>query len=175
MSKTFQIVTERVQLRRLAPTDLAAFQSYRHDEAVGRYQGWLPQSDADAAATLQQYSEATFFVPGKWFQIGIADRETGALIGDIGICISDTKTDTEIGFTLRRQSQGVGIAREAIAAMIQYMFTETDVQRVIGLTDTRNAASIKLLERLGMQRVTTISDEFRGEPCEEHLYALYKE
>jgi hypothetical protein len=35
-------------LRRLEVNDLAAFQAYRSDSKVGRFQGWSVMSDADA-------------------------------------------------------------------------------------------------------------------------------
>ena len=47
-------------LSRLAPADLADFQHYRHDDVVGRYQRWLPKTDAEATALLEKYSEAEF-------------------------------------------------------------------------------------------------------------------
>lgn len=174
MSNKFPIVTSRTLLRRLAPTDLAEFQHYRRDEEVGRYQGWLPQTDADAAIFLKENGEAEFFQPGIWFQIGIADRETNALIGDIGICLSSTKSEVEIGFTLGRQSQGLGLGSEAIGAMVVFLFKEKDIRRVVGVTDAQNIAAIKLLEKLGMQRLQTNEALFRGSPCEEHLYALHR-
>lgn len=174
MSNKFPIVTGRTLLRGLAPTDLADFQHYRHDEEVGRYQGWLPQTDADAAIFLKESGEAEFFQPGIWFQIGIADRETDALIGDIGICLSARESEAEIGFTLRRQSQGLGLGSEAIGAVIVFLFEETDIRRIVGVADARNVAAIKLLEKLGMQRLQTNKALFRGSPCEEHLFALHR-
>jgi hypothetical protein len=41
-------------LRRLATADLAAFQAYRTDAALGRYQGWSPMTDAEARAFLEE-------------------------------------------------------------------------------------------------------------------------
>jgi hypothetical protein len=71
------IVTGRTVLRRLAPTDPADFQHYRHDEDVGQYQDWLPQMEADAVNFLNKSAVVEFFQPGKWFQIGIAKGATG--------------------------------------------------------------------------------------------------
>ncbi|MCG8436129.1 MAG: GNAT family N-acetyltransferase [Gammaproteobacteria bacterium] len=167
------LITDRLTLRRLSPDDLADFQLYRRDEEVGRYQGWLPQSDAEAAAFLETKGKAEFFQPGKWFQIGIAERETGTLIGDIGICLSAEEPEAEIGFSLRRQSQGMGLAKEAVSAAIAFIFEEADIRRIIGIVDARNAGAIKLLQKLGMQHIETKQAVFRGAPCEEHLFALY--
>ena len=172
MSTKFPIVTDRTALRRLTPSDLADFQHYRRDEEVGRYQGWLPQTDAEVTVLLEKYSEVEFFQPGTWFQVGIADRDTDTLIGDIGTCLSASEPEAEIGFSLCRESQGLGLGTEAIGAMIEYLFEQTDIRRVVGVTDARNIAAMKLLEKLGMQRLQTSKAMFRGLPCEEHLFAL---
>lgn len=172
MSIKFPIVTDRTVLRRLTPADLTDFQHYRHDVEVGRYQGWLPQTDAEATVLLEKYGDAEFFQPGIWFQVGIADRETDTLIGDIGTCFSASAPEAEIGFSLRRESHGRGIATEAIGAMIEFLFKQTSIRRIVGVTDARNIAAMKLLEKLGMQRLQTNKAMFRGLPCEEHLFAL---
>ena len=168
----FPILTPRTRLRRLTPADLPDFQRYRHDTEVGRYQSWLPQSDAEATAFLAASATAEFFEPGVWFQIGMADLETDRLIGDIGICLAVALPEAEIGFTVCRESQGRGLGREAVAAMVAFIFCETCVNRIVANTDARNSASINLLEKLGMQRLHTSEALFRGLPCEEHLYAL---
>jgi len=162
----------RIVLRRLSPADLADFQAYRHDPQVGLYQGWTPWPDTQAAAFLAAMSNAPLFEPRTWCQIGIADRPTGTLIGDIGIHVAAGGQEAEIGFSLRAQSQGLGLATEAVSAAIRLLFEHTAVTRLIGIIDARNLPSIRLLERLGMQRVAVIHTIFRGEPCEEYRYAL---
>jgi RimJ/RimL family protein N-acetyltransferase len=165
----------RTVLRRLTPTDLADFQAYRHDPQVGRYQGWQPTSDAEALAFISDMSRAAPFQPDIWFQMGIADRETGQLIGDIGVCLADSGEQALIGFTLRAQSQGLGLASEAVGEAIRLIFERTPAEKVVGITDARNFASIRLLERLGMRRAETVKSIYRGEPCEEHIYILVRD
>jgi len=61
---------------------------------------------------------------------------------------------------------------EAVQELANLLFAHTGVERIIAITDARNGASIRLLERLGMRLQTTASAIFRGEPCQEHLYVL---
>lgn len=164
----------RVRLRRLTQADLPAFQAYRHDAELGRYQGWLPQTDAQAQAFLDEMSRATLLAPGAWVQLGIVDGRDDALIGDIGLCVSSTGESAEIGFTLRASSQGHGLAGEAVRAAIQLVFAATAVARIVGITDARNLASIRLLERVGMRRSSTGPAEFRGAACIEHVHELLR-
>ncbi|MBJ6982156.1 GNAT family N-acetyltransferase [Luteimonas sp. MC1572] len=159
-------------LRRLAPSDLAAFQAYRHDAELGRYQGWAPVPDDDAREFLRHMGAAELLRPGTWCQIGIAQAVDAALIGDIGLLLSSDATTLEIGFTLRRESQGQGLATLAVAEAIAMVFEHTPAQRVIGIADVRNLASTRLLERLGMAKIETRTVISAGEPCTEHVYAI---
>lgn len=55
---------------------------------------------------------------------------------------------TELGYLLAREAQGLGIAAEAVAAVIDRLFAEGQ-RRVFADTDPENRASRALLERLG--------------------------
>jgi aminoglycoside 6'-N-acetyltransferase len=134
----------RVTLRRLCAGDLAAFQEYRHDAELGRYQGWSPMTDAEARAFLTEMSDAPLFAPGAWSQLGISESTEPRLIGDIGLFLAADSRHVEIGFTLSRRYQGQGLA----------------------------TAAVRLLERVGLRRAETKATVFRGEPCVEHVYQL---
>ena len=165
-------VCGRVLLRRLALSDLAAFQGYRNDSEVGRYQGWSPMSDTEAAEFLAAMNAVAIFQPGKWCQLGIADATTGVLIGDVGVHISPDESEAEIGFSLSRKSQGVGLATEAVRGTIRLIFQHTPADRVHATTDARNVRCIALLQRIGMRQVDTLSTLFRGEPCVEYVFEV---
>lgn len=161
-----------MKLRRLAPTDLAAFQAYRGDPEVGRWQGWSSQPDAEALAFLNEMAAVPLFAPGEWTQLGIADEANDALLGDVGVFISADGREAELGFSLARSAQGRGIASAAVRAAIALVLEQTAVERIHAQTDARNTACIRLLERLGAPRVQRIDTEFRGEPCVEFRYEL---
>ena len=161
-----------IVLRRLAPTDLRAFQAYRHDPELGRYQGWAATPDDDAQALLRHMSRAKLLQPGVWCQIGIAEARSLGLIGDIGLILASDALEAEIGFTLRRLSQGRGMASAAVREAIEMVFEQTPAARVVGITDARNVPSIRLLERVGMRKVETRVAMRRGKRCSEHVYVV---
>ncbi len=150
-------------LRRLAATDLAAFQAYRGDPEVGRWQGWTPGPDDEALAFLNDMATVPLFQPGQWTQLGIADALTGQLLGDLGVHVSADGREAEFGFSLARAAQGRDIAM---------VFEQTAAERIHARTDARNTACIRLLERLGVRLIDRIATEFRGEPCVELRYEL---
>ena len=85
-------------LRRLCAADLAAFQAYRQDPEVGRFQDWERMDDAKAIGFLAHMESAELFVRGQWSQIGI--DLGGVLIGDMGIFVNADKPEAEMGVTL---------------------------------------------------------------------------
>jgi aminoglycoside 6'-N-acetyltransferase len=159
-------------LRRLRQSDLAALQAYRAIPDLGRFQSWSPMSEAEALAFLSEMSDASLFRPGKWHQLGIAESETDRLIGDIGLFLSEDGCTGRVGFTLAPAAQGRGIATSAVREALQVFFRATSVREVQGITDSRNVASIRLLERLGFRHCGTQATVFRGEECAEKTYVL---
>jgi RimJ/RimL family protein N-acetyltransferase len=71
---------------------------------------------------------------------------------------------------LNARWQGRGLATEGIDAARRFVSRHGGVTRLEGITDTRNEASIRLLERLGFRLERTDAAMFRGEPCHEHHY-----
>jgi RimJ/RimL family protein N-acetyltransferase len=162
-------------LRRLTSDDLPEFQAYRHDPELGRYQGWSPMSDEEATAFLVEMNTAALLRPGSWTQIGIGEPDSRRLIGDIGVFLDRDGRYAEVGFTLAHHAQGRGVATAAVREAISLIFAVTKVDRVFGITDARNSASVRLLERVGMRRTETTNAVFRGEQCVEHVYAVVRD
>lgn len=161
-------------LRRLRVEDLAAFQAYRAEPELGRYQGWVPMSDADAAGFIARMQDAPLFQPGEWCQLGIADSD-GRLIGDIGLCLAEDAGHVEIGFTLASAWQGRGIASAAVRAAVALSFAATPVPFLLAVADERNAASLRLLARLGFREIGQRPSESHGEACVERVHVLERD
>ena len=160
------------RLRRMHPRDHAAFQAYRSLPELGRYQGWSPMSDAEARAFIDEAHCAPLFTPGRWVQLAIADPESDALVGDMGLYLSEDGTSGEVGFTLHPAAQGRGVAGRAALKAIHLLFAATRVGTVSGITDERNLPSVRLLERIGFRFVESRRVVFRGEACTERVYVL---
>ena len=128
-------------------------------------------SEAEASEFIVEMETAPLFQPGKWAQLAIARAEDDALVGDVGLFVAEDHSAAEIGFTLSATARSRGYATAAAAASIQLLFEQTAVPRVVGITDARNAASVRVLERVGMSRVEARELVFKGEPCVEWVYA----
>jgi len=112
--------------------------------------------------------------PESWVQLGMANATDDDLLGDIGLCLHDNG-DAEIGFTLRQDAQGKGFATEALRGLARKLLQRPEVARIVGITDERNRASVRVLERLGMVMVSRYETTFKQEPCVELRYELTRE
>lgn len=162
----------RTRLRSLRDDDLAAFQAYRNDPEVARYQGWQPMAEADAARFIRSMAAVRGARPGEWIQLGIAARASDTLIGDIGLFLADSGQHAEIGFSCSRAQQGQGLASEAVGLLLQLLSRHSACRGVNAVVDARNERSIRLLERLQFARAGAHQAEFRGEACIELGYVL---
>lgn len=58
----------------------------------------------------------------------------------------------EVGYILHPDVWGQGLAAEAVSAAIDHVFLTRDIETLTADVDPENAASIRLLERLGLVR-----------------------
>jgi len=172
------LVTPRLHLRRLTEGDLLPMLTYRNDPDVARYQGWHSITESQLYDFIQEQSTLAPNVPGKWFQLAIELKENHQMIGDLGLKVSaENPRQSEIGYTLSVAYQKKGLAFEAVSWLLDYAFTELSLHRIIAITDTRNAPSIALLERLGMRCEAHFRQSYwdAGDWTDEFLYAILEQ
>lgn len=170
-----KIETPRLILNKLRADDEVALFSYRSDPEVARYQGWKPSTLAEAADFIAKQTSVDFGVPESWYQLAIRDRESGELVGDLGIHFPETKDDAiEFGLSLVPKQQGKGIAREVMRAAISRAFGSWGYRRIVGSVDPRNLPSVALVKTLGfrLEAHHVESLYLRGEWVDDMIFAL---
>ena len=169
------IETDRLILRRFRPEDVVAFHAYRADPEIARYQGWSDYTIEDARTFVETQSQQMPGALGVGAQIAVETKATSALIGDLFLFTPEEEPRrAQIGYTLQRASQGRGYATEAVRALLGYVFGPLDKHRVTAVTDTENARSVALLERIGMRREAHFVEIVweRDHWCDEYVYAM---
>lgn len=157
------IAAGAVRLRALRADDLEAFLAYRSDPEVARFQGWEPM-EREAALAFLQTAAPPPWGPGEWAQIGIARLQDDRLVGDIGL-LRETALQVQVGFSLNRAAQGRGVAQSAVGACLQLLQAALGIRTARAITDERNQASRRLLDRLGFIEVAREHVVVRGEAC----------
>jgi RimJ/RimL family protein N-acetyltransferase len=138
-----EIVTPRLRLREARIEDLEAMHAVLGDREATLYWSTPPHADfEETRAWLTAMIEA----PPERFDF-IVEHE-GRCIGKCGMYQIPV-----IGFILHPDTWGLGLAQEALDAVVRAAFRELAIEEIVADVDPRNARSLKLLERIGF-RVT---------------------
>ena len=73
-------------------------------------------------------------------------------MGEAGLQYLEAGPDIELGYTLARAAWGRGYATEAARAVLRWGFAGLRLHRIVAVADPANAASLHVLEKLGMTR-----------------------
>ena len=151
--KAPRLVTERLVVEALNSQDYLRMYSYRSHPEVTRFQTWKPSGEEKVRQFADQIGRTGFNLEGSWFQLGITLKSTEDLIGDIGLhFLPPDNRQTEIGFTIDPGYQRKGYATEAVRAVIDYLVHSLHKHRITASVDPENAASVALLEALGLRQ-----------------------
>jgi RimJ/RimL family protein N-acetyltransferase len=172
------LTTERLTIRNLDIGDAAAFFAYKSLPEVGRYQFWRPKSLDEIKEFILDMESVVPDTPGTWLQLAVCLKESGVMIGDIGLhFLPDDDKQAEIGYTVSPAHQGRGYATEAVRVIIGYLFSGLHKHRVIASIDPHNTPSAGVLERLGFRKEAHfIKSVFMdGQWCDDIVYAMLEE
>ena len=150
----------RVQLRAQAAADVPALFALHADSEVMRYWSCAPFTAIAQAEDLFARN-ARGARAGEFLPWAIA-RADGALIGTCSLFALDaTHRRAMIGYALAREHWGLGFATEALRLALAHAFGALGCNRVEADLDPRNAASARLLERLGFRREGLLRERWR--------------
>lgn len=163
--------TERFTLRPLRPEDTAALYPTLSDPAHCLYLtrpafesedelwGWLADPDWNGRTWIAEDADGE--VAGRFVSVPTnAPGQTGGV--------------EEIGYIVCSHRQREGVARECTAALIAHLFAADALRKLTAEVDTRNAASVRLLEALGFTREAHLREheETHEGMCDVYWYAM---
>jgi RimJ/RimL family protein N-acetyltransferase len=153
--------TERLLLREFDEGDAASFYLLGSDPAVIRY-----TSDPGGGLTSIEHAlEVLRYRPladyqkygyGRW---ACVLKASGEVIGFAGLKYLADSHEVDIGFRLLPAYWGQGLATEACRAVLDYGRTRLGLQRIIGLVDPENVASVRVLEKLGLTLTGQVEEQ----------------
>jgi [ribosomal protein S5]-alanine N-acetyltransferase len=168
------LATDRLQLRPFRRSDAPAiFDGYTQDPEVTRFLTWRPhQSLKDAEA----YVEACLheWESGRQYVWAITrppeDRPLGA------VALRMESHIVSLGYVLARPEWGQGYMTEAVQCIVDLALTLPGIYRVWAVCDVENAASARVMEKVGMQREGRlrrfiVHPNLSDEPRDVFLYA----
>lgn len=108
-----------------------------------------------------------------WLNWALRQRATGVYVGTVQATVRANHTAL-LAYMVFPAFSRQGYARESCARVLAHLFEDYQVSRVAAEIDTRNTASIRLVETLGFTRVATTpsADFFKGAASDEYRYEL---
>lgn len=146
-----RITTDRLVIRPFKAPDVDALHARRNHPDVARYQNWARPFTREAAGRLVS-SLLTMDGPtnDEWWMATLAERSSGAVVGDLAVELTWSGHSAEIGYNLDPPYWGKGYAAEGASAFVDYLFDTVGVTRVFGMIHPDNRASAMVLERCGL-------------------------
>ncbi|MBE5884406.1 MAG: GNAT family N-acetyltransferase [Lachnospiraceae bacterium] len=146
---TKEIRTKRLLLRKYRMTDSEQmFKNYANDERVTTYLTWKAYEKVEdikpfLEMSIQDYEKNSTY---HW----VIEYE-GEVIGSISVMsVDNLRSNCEVGYCIGYDYWNKGITSEALAAVLQYLFDEVGMHRVLAKHDVDNPASGEVMKKCGM-------------------------
>lgn len=164
--------TERLLLRQLTDSDAALLFMLRSDETVNKYINREPPNDiVSVKAFISKINTAIEANESLYWVITV--KPDMDLAGTICLWnFPDDRKTAETGYELMPTYQGRGIMQEALAEVINYAFTNLNMQAINAFTHKENKASAKLLEKQGFVLDRSSKDEDDVNNCIYRLFSM---
>jgi [ribosomal protein S5]-alanine N-acetyltransferase len=142
------IETGRCFLREIVPDDAETAYRLNLDPEVIRYTGDPPfASIEDARRFLENYDHYKRYGFGRW---AVIEKKSGDFLGWCGLKFTGDKNEHDIGFRFFKKYWNMGYATETARACVAHGLTHLRFPFIVGRAMRDNAASIKVLKKIGL-------------------------
>ena len=184
---TQPLETARLLLRRLLPEDAGMmYANWASDPEVTRWLRWEPhKNELETVGLLAAW--ATLYPNPDYYQWAMVEKTSGQVFGSISLFRAPQQADAwpgldttggvwEAGYCIGRNWWNEGFATEALRAVVDYWFTQTDAPFLICCHAKANPASGRVMEKAGfVYHHDSIDHKFDGTPVECKSYLLTRE
>lgn len=165
------IETERLIIRPMMISDVPALKKWMPDRSIYTYWGKGPGKAEMNPEMLFEKTER----PTKSFHLGIAEKQNDEVIGDLWVYLIENDRMAQVAIRLSNEKQSKGYGTEALSAMTEFCFENTELKRLWTQVDVRNVASWKMLEKCGYKREGLIRQgKMVNTWCDYYIYGILK-
>ena len=168
------IKTERLLLRPLCLKDLETVYEYTSDIENTKYMVYLPNiSEQETQIFLSSVEQEWKQKQPKFYEFAIV--LDSLQIGHISIYLTNIANEGRMGWIINKKFWNHGYASEAATALLSFAKTKLHFEKVIAHCDGRNAASKRVMEKIGMLLVDdngTRTYKKREETAQELTYMI---
>jgi RimJ/RimL family protein N-acetyltransferase len=169
-----RLETSRLYLEPILQAHAAALYERMQEEQLYRF---IPQDPPTLEALTDRYDflSARRSPDGReaWLNWAVREKLSGEYIGTLEATVEEDQL-AFIAYMVFAPYQRRGFAVEACGRLLEHLFDDYGVGVVAAEIDTRNAASIALVESLGFEKVgfQKDADRFKGSTSDEYRYEI---
>ena len=171
-----RLETERLFLTELTWNDLRVIHEFHSMEDVARFNTiGIPTNIESTREVIRTAIDDQTNQPRSVYGWTINDITTGSFIGEAGMSVgNDRFRRGEIHYHIKPESWGKGYATEVAQKLIEFGFQDLKLHRIEAGVATQNHASIRVLEKSGMQKEGLRRKilPIRGQWYDNYMYAI---
>jgi len=148
-----------IKFRELSLEDINELFEIYSDKDAMKYRGSKPMENLNDA---KQYVENKILKNGQVLTIrkGVELVATKELIGSVMYRFDEArKTECEIGYSIGRKFWGQGFGKEIVHLLLRNLKENKSIEEVTAWSNKENIASIRILEKIGFQRIENDDDQ----------------
>lgn len=134
-----------------------------------------PLTEKEATDVFEVRSKPWDAKTSNWLALVITDKNVNEQAGWTSLRITDQKAKTaEIGFTLKSQFHGQGIASRALKMLKNHAFNELSLNKLAAICTVENIGSYTVLEKAGFSREGCLKQDvlIDGQYKDCYIYGL---
>ena len=145
------LTTERLKLTKMSVAHAADMFEYASDPLVTKYLLWAPHETREQTKQYLRQIQTSYH-NGSFYDWAIILRDSRKMVGTCGFVKFDVPNNlTEVGYVINPNYWGMGIAAEALTAVIGFGFNDLRLTRIQGRFIRGNEASLRVMEKVGMR------------------------
>lgn len=170
------MILTNVELVSYDPSYLPVFMEWRNQPLSIRHNPLEPRRSEEIGRGLagegSNLAVLARFASYRWFVM--LDKEP---VGTVSLKnISHSMGYAEIGYGIAQSHHGKGIATAAVGLLVEKVFRETSLRKLIAYIHVENGASRRVLQKLGFREEGFLREHYliQGQPVDEILFALLR-
>lgn len=152
------LTTERLILRPFTLDDASEVQRLCGDFAIADTTQNVPHPYPEGEAEKFIAAHPAKFEQGEGVVFAVTLKETGALVGGMGLTLEKKFRRAEIGYWIAKDHWNQGYGTEAARATIDFGFKQWSLHKIVGTYLKRNPASGRVIEKIGMVQEGILRD-----------------
>lgn len=172
------IITDRLILRRFTHDDSeAVYNNWTSDSEVSKYMRWqhhksIKETELKVNDWVNRYKNNNFY---QW---AITFKDSDEPIGAIGLfVVNESDMCGDFGYSISRKYWGMGVATEALKAVLKFSFETIGFNRIESYHSANNPASGKVMLNAGMKLEGLAKQKYKSNIGFEdsYMYSILKE